>query len=246
MSSIHHPSLIQPLNRSSITQDRTAGVLKAAFAEKDKEIELHKKADIAQLEETCAEKDRELERLQASHDLLIATAAAANAVPGVGGLSRSSSVGGNSSAVKRMRPNSDGSPGGSAAASAGTGSMAESNEFEDDGGHELYVTQRAELDRLRNEAIEVAMRHQDELNAALEAHRLELSNQRANQTTAHDREMTAMKDQLTQSKERLKSTVEAMSDRQAKDLKALKDQREEFDMILQTTLGPLVLGSHHT
>ena len=195
MSSIHHLSLIQPLNRSSITQDRTAGVLKAAFAEKDKEIELHKKADIAQLEETCAEKDRELERLQASHDLLIATAAAAaaaNAVPGVGGLSRSSSVGGNSSAVKRMRPNSDGSPGGSAAA-AGTGSMAESNEFEDDGGHELYVTQRAELDRLRNEAIEVAMRHQDELNAALEAHRLELSNQRANQTTAHDREMTAMK-----------------------------------------------------
>ena len=201
-----------------------------------------------QLEETCAEKDRELERLQASLDLLIATtsaAAAASDVPGVGSIG-GSSVRGNS-AVKRMRPNSDGSPSGSAAGVAGIGSghVGESADFEDDGGHELYVRQRAELDRLRNEAIEVAMRHQDDLTAALEAHRVELSNQRANQTTSHEREMATMKEQLAQSKERLKSTVEAMSDRQAKDLKALKDQREEFDAILQTTLGRLICGSHH-
>ena len=224
-------------------------MLKAAFAEKDKEIERFKKAstqkeaDIVRLEEVCTEKDRELARLQASFDLLVATTAAASSdMQGTGltgGLSSSNSVGGNS-AAKRMRPNSDGSPsGGGAGSSAGTGSgpIGESSELEGDGGHELYAKQRAELDRLRNEAIEVAMRHQEDLSAALEAHRVELLNQRANQTTAHERELTAMKEQLVQSKERLKNTVEAMSDRQAKDLKALKDQREEFDVILQTTLG---------
>ena len=215
--------------------------MKAAFAEKDKEIERVKKAssqkeaDIARLEEACADKDRELERLQASLDLLVATTAAAAAAAA----SDMPVVGSKNSAVKRMRPNSDGSPGGTG---TGTGPLGESfSEFDDDGEHELYVKQRAELDRLRNEAIEVAMRHQDDLTAALEAHRVELSNQRANQATVHEREMASMKEQLAQSKERLKSTVDAMNDRQAKDLKALKDQREEFDVILQTTLGKYVV-----
>ena len=91
---------------------------------------------------------------------------------------------------------------------------------------------RVESEQLRSEALETALRHQEELSATLETHLSDLSQQRAQLEAANEQQIVLLQEQLALTKGRLVDALSNMTSRQTHEMQSLQKQQ----------VTPLVLG----
>ena len=101
----------------------------------------------------------------------------------------------------------------------------------------IIEKQRDELERIREDMVKIEINHQNDMRVSLEQHLQELSTQRNQLEVLHEKEISSLKDQIIQMKDKLNESFNTMNSRQTLELKALRQQREEFDNILQTSLN---------